>query len=101
VVTGDGGCEAYTAIAWGAGIFQRAIFGIVVARRRIRVERGRVEPSVSVAREQMSRGFAASCPNDFDPARFVASMKAIGVELSAVGPMDSPLIRLEYAESSS
>jgi hypothetical protein len=46
-----------------AGIFQRTIFGIVVARRRIRVERGRVEPSVSVAREQMPRGFAASCPN--------------------------------------
>jgi hypothetical protein len=45
-----------------AGIFQHAIFRIVVARRR-RFERGRAERSVSLARERTPLAFAASRPN--------------------------------------
>jgi hypothetical protein len=44
-----------------AGIFQHAIFRIVVKRRRrVYVERGRAEPVVSFAREQTLPDFAAS-----------------------------------------
>jgi hypothetical protein len=47
-----------------AGIFQYAIFRIVVKRRRrVYVERGRAERAVSIAREQMPPAFAASRQN--------------------------------------
>jgi hypothetical protein len=52
-----------------AGIFQHAIFGIVVKRRRrVYVERGRAEPVVSFAREQTLPDFAASRQSDLKHA---------------------------------
>jgi hypothetical protein len=47
-----------------AGIFQYAVFRMVVKRRpRVYVERGRAERAVSIAREQMPPAFAASRQN--------------------------------------
>jgi hypothetical protein len=47
-----------------AGIFQYAVFWIVVKRRRrVYVERGRAERAVSIAREQMPPAFAAPRQN--------------------------------------
>jgi hypothetical protein len=52
-----------------AGIFQHAIFGIVVKRRRrVYVERGRAEPVVNFAREQTLPDFSASRQNDLKHA---------------------------------
>jgi hypothetical protein len=52
-----------------AGIFQHAIFRIVVKRRRrVYVERGRAEPVVGIAHEQTPSDFAASRQNDLESA---------------------------------
>jgi hypothetical protein len=52
-----------------AGIFQHAIFRIVVKRRRrVYVERDRAERVVSNAREQTLPEFAASRQNDLERA---------------------------------
>jgi hypothetical protein len=53
-----------------AGIFQGAIFRIVAKRRRrrIHVERGRVEPAVSIEREQTLPSFTTPRQNSLKRA---------------------------------